>query len=314
MSFWETHRGALSVMGVFLFLLLAAYLAAIRPALRESEEARATIAQVGTELIKFYPTLGSEDVATAWQPLSAVRAECQKQQEGYKKQIEDLKTRLRFPFDEFTYPVVPADEKYPGMWLSKRYSLVQQDVESRCIQANVRGLPAQLAPSWLGFTPSATPDKVSKDQAQEELKKLCLAERVTVLAIDSGVSRVLRVEPQNRAEEGATYQVPNPKPGPGQPSKLTKEYDNRFIVNYPVSITMIGSLDSAMRFVHKVQQKLVIRYFRIVSREELASAGSLMRPGEVQLVLSAAYMDFKTGEVKQAAPTPKFVVPTTPPD
>lgn len=317
MSFWETHRGALTAMGAVLFLLVVAYLAAIRPALSEGEQARTAVESLGGELAKFYPELVSENAATWRQPLATVRVECEKQRETYRRQIETLKTQLRFPFEEFAYSVVPPDEKYAGMWLSQRYNLVQQDVESKCIQANVQGSPTQLSPSWLGFVPSATPDKVSRDQAQEELKKLCLAERVTLLAVEAGVSHVLRVEPQNRVEEGATFLAPNPayRPNSSLPQKIVREYDNRFIVNHPVRITVVGSLDSVMRFIHKVRQKLVIRNFRIVSRDDLTASGTPMRAGEVQLELSAAYQDFKSGEpVKQPQSQPKQLVPAVPLD
>lgn len=318
MSFWETHRGALTATGVVLFLLLATYLAFVRPAIRESEEARASIENLGQELVKFYPTLGSEGASTARQPLSTVRAGCQLQQEKYRKQIEAFKGRLRFTFEDFKYLEIPPGTQYPGEWLSKTYSVVKDNVQSRCYEASAHGRAAPvLNPSgWLGFKPSENPVKVTKAEAEEELRKLCLAERASTLAIESEVSQIIRVEPQNRVEEGASFRAPNPayRPGSNLPPKIIKEYDNRFIVNYPVSITLTGSLDSVMRFINKVRQKLVIRHFRIVGREELAYSGVAMRPGEVQLVLSAAYMDFRAGEVKQAPPPPKYVVPAVPPD
>jgi hypothetical protein len=94
------------------------------------------------------------------------------------------------------------------------------------------------------------------------------------------------------------------------------DHGNRFIVNYPVSINVIGPVDSIMRFFHGMRGQrhfLVIRSFNVRSRHEgkvIADDRELMQGGDVLVSISAACMDF---EEKKAAPagttTPKVLLP-----
>ncbi len=316
MTFWDQHKNALSIAALGIFVLLVGYFAFIRGADGEAEEHRQAIDGNMPKLAKYYPEL--ENPNNVYRPtIGKVRQECDARYKEYTEQLKELKARLRFPFEEFKYTKVP-DGEIPGVYLIHRSSIVAANVETLSLQAGVRGLPAQLDQDWLGFTPSETPDKVTRDKAEEELRKLCLAEKVTLLAIEAGISRVIKVKPLGKSEEAGTHLERNPKyrPGGKEPEKVAVEYPDRFIVNYPVSIQMIGSIDSVMRFIHSVRQEkrfLVIRSFRIVSREDRDMSGETadrMRPGEVYVTISAACMDFKE---MQARPVAVPVQKTEPP-
>jgi hypothetical protein len=315
MNFWDLHKNALSVAGLGLFVLLVGYLAVIRPSGSEAEACGQEIAKNEKQLAEYYLALKNENNALRYPTIQTVRRDCERRYEEYGGQLKDLKARLRFPFEdnEFKYATVPAGE-LPGIYLIQRSTIVARNVETGSLQAET-----QLEQDWLGFAPSVTPDKVTKAKAEEELRKLCLAEQVTLLAIKAGISRVIKVRPLDKTEEAATRLMPNPKfkPGGAQPEKIAVEHSNRFIVNYPVSVEMIGSIDSVMRFFHSVRQEkrfLVIRSFQIVNQEGLPPNTNLsgkMRPGEVYVTISAACMDFKEGEV-QAKPKPTWVPPSGP--
>jgi len=317
MSFWELHRSALTAAGLGLFALLVCYFAVIRPASSEADACSQSIAENQKRLAEFYPEV--DDPVKSYLPtIDKVHQDCEKRLKEYNQQIKDLKARLRFPFENFPYVTIPEGE-LPGVYLIHRSNIVARNVETRSLDTAMRGLPGQLEPDWLGFAPSVTPDKVTPEMAQEELRKLCLAEQVTMLAIEAGISRVIKVRPLGKTEEAATHLEPNPRfqSGGKEPEYIPVEYPNRFIVNYPVSMVMIGSTDSVMRFFHKVRQDkqfLVISAFQIISREDKEipqDVANRMRPGEIYVVISAACMDFKKDEPPPRK-GPQYKPPTGP--
>jgi len=317
MTFWELHRGALTTAGLGLFALLVCYFAVIRPANAEADTCSQAIAENQKKLAESYPEL--IDPAKSYLPtIEKVHQDCQKRLKEYNQQIKELKERLRFPFEDFPYVTIPQGE-IPGVYLIHRSNIVARNVETRSLDTATRGLPGQLEQDWLGFAPPVTPDKVTLEMAQEQLRKLCLAEQVTLLAMEAGISRVIKVRPLGKTEEAATHLEPNPRfhRGGKEPEFIPVEYPNRFIVNYPVSMVMIGSTDSVMRFFHSVRQDkrfLVISAFQIISREDKEiplDVANRMKPGEIYVVISAACMDFKKDELPPPK-EPKWKPPTGP--
>ncbi|HOX08032.1 MAG TPA: hypothetical protein PK280_16660 [Planctomycetota bacterium] len=331
MSFWDTHKNALYVAGLGVFVIVVGYFAAIRPWGQQADASRAKVAETSTKLEEYHPRLKRDGKATLMPSISMVQEDCRKRYDEYGQQLKDLKKRLRFPFEDFEYIQKLKVQERAGIYLSSTYVDVKFQLHKSAMDRNV---PEMLERDWMGFEPPTRTDwvfKTAKDLppgkppagspqpviAEEELRKLCLAEQVTQLALQAGISRVIKVAPLSKVEEAALHLQPNPifRPGSKEPEKILVEYPNRFIVNYPVSAIMVGSPDAVMRFFHSVRQEkrfLVIRSFRIVSREDKELSGEMaarMRPGEVYVEISAACMDFREGEAKNA-PVP--VKPTGP--
>jgi hypothetical protein len=299
-SFWERHRSAILTAAAGVFLLLVAYLGYMRASYSRAEEYRAKIANGLEDLAPYYPEIKG-DSGLNFPRLAEVRRECQIRTTEYEAQLKDLTARLRFPFDEKTK--VPAGER-PGLYVVQRTEIVRETVEKYVIP---RGSHTQLPDGWLAFTPEKHTNLVTEAEARESLRRLALAERVCKLAIDQGATAVVKVRPEKVRREAAYY-IPKGK-------RERVDYDNAFIVNYPVSITMVGSLDSIMKFFHSVRGErhfLVIQAFNIVGPEDGAAGGGAeyqkyMRQGDVMVTISAACMDFE--ESKKPAATRPGVIP-----
>ena len=334
MSFWETHKNALAVVGLGLFVLLVGYFTVIRPASAASETCRQAIAEKEKKLADYYPELKDPNNVHRMQTIQDVQEACRTRHDEYGRQLKQLKDRLRFPVEDFEYIQKLKSQERPGIYLSSTYTDVKFQLHKTAMDRNV---PEMLERDWMGFSPPAKSHLVYKTPAdvpavrpagsepaviaEEELRKLCLAEQVTQLAINAGISRILTVKPLGKTEEAATRLRANPaykQPGGKEPEKIVEEYPNRFIFNYPVSAAMIGSPEAVMKFFHSVRQEkrfLVISSFRIVSREDRELSADVvgrMRPGDVFVEISAACMDFKEGETKYAPPVPQYVLPTGP--
>ncbi len=320
MSFWEKHRTALTVGGAILFIFLLVHLAWARGAARDEEAHREKIKAIRREMGAMY--LEIKDPRGVFNPrLAEVRKGCQDRKDEYEGQLKDLTRRLRFPFKkDFPWVDVPKNAKgqplqISGVYLAQRYQVVAENVDKYRVN-NPKGSHTKLAEKWLGFKPEARPDTVTLAQAEEELRKLALADRITKLAIDQGVSWVLKVKPETISYDAAYgWQLTKVR---GRPEKVWGPYrHNRFIKNYPVSIKVIGSVDAVMKFFHSVRGQrhfLVIRAFKMVS----ADAGSvsvdhreMMRPGEVLVTISAACMDFADPTKQKKVKKPTYVPRTT---
>jgi len=307
-SFWEKHRSAILTAGAGLFLLAVGYLAYLRGSYTRAEELRGQIGQGYDGLAPYYPEV--KGATGAFLPLLAeVRGECRVRTAEYEGQLKDLTARLRFPFDEKTE--VPAGER-PGLYVLQRADVVRETVEKYGIP---RGSHTQLPEGWLAFTPERHTNLVTEAEARESLRRLALADRICRLAIDQGVTAVLKVRPE-KVQREAAYYLPKGK-------RERVPYDNAFIVNYPVGITMVGSLDSVMKFFHSVRGErhfLVIQAFNIVGPEgggagATADYQKYMKPGDVLVTISAACMDFEVQKKPAApveAPPAEYVPPRRP--
>ncbi len=322
MSFWEKHRSAIMVGGAVLFLFLLVHFAWARSAAEESREHAEKIGSLRGQLGKMYPEVNIKEKPNGvFLPLLAeVRRDCQQRKGDYEGQLKDLTNRLRFPFKkDFPWVEVPKDAKgqplqIPGVYLAQRYQIVAENVDKYRVN-NPKGSHTKLAERWLGFKPDARPDRVKLARAEDELRKLALADRITKLAIDQGVSWVLEVKPEKVSYEAAYGKVRNPKRGRGQPKVIWGPYKNKFIKNYPVSIKVIGSVDSVMKFFHGMRGQrhfLVIRAFKMDSAAGSVSSdhSDMMRPGEVLLTISAACMDFTKGKASSRKPKGPAYVPS----
>lgn len=310
MTFWETHRGALTLSGLVVVLFLAAYLVFIRSWNSEAEANQEVIAGGEERLAEFYPELKRSDAAYRLQVLHKVHAECRRRYEEHNKQIDAFKEHLRFPFKgDFAWSEVPVGlrpDEY-ARYLNNRYSIVKGAVED--YRRRHASSVVFESDRWLGFVPPATPEKVTREWTINELRKLCLAQRVAELAVNARVSQVLNVTPEAVDHEAARN--PAYRKGGKKPEEQDEFYSNKFIVNYPVSIEMTGSLDSVMAFFNSVRQDkrfLVIRSFRVVSPEDPAAdariKGELLGRNEVYVKISAACMDFKANEAPAVKPPP----------
>ncbi len=296
MSFWEKHKNSLTTGGIALFLLLVAYLAWIRPALSEAGELEEDIKAFKVRLGKSYPRV--LDPLRYDEPrLDDIQRKCVARRKEYASQLAVTTRKLRFPFKaDFPWVDVPRDGEgklawIPGEYLISRYRKTRGDVEH--YHGKDGRSPTTLLPDWLGFLPDEHPDKVKVTEAEDKLRMLALAERVTKLAIDQRVRYVIKVKPAKVTPEAAFYEITKNK------AKVRVAYRNKFIINYPVSVEMFGSIDAIMNFfksVHGEKQFLVIRTFRIISGgggtlpEEVKDTA---KPGDLFVRIEAACMDFR---------------------
>jgi len=300
-SFWEKHKSALTTGGAILFVLAVAYLVWIRPALSEASELRADIESLKTKLGKSYPRV--TDPERIDEPrLEDIQRQCVARRKEYERQLAITTEKLRFPFKtDFPWVDVPRDKDgelawIPGEYLIKRYRQTRGDVEN--YHGRHGRSPTTLLPDWLGFLPDEHPDKVKVAEAEDKLRMLALAERVTKLAIDQRVRYVIKVRPAKVTTEAA-YSTRTVRNKAGKKVKARVAYGNKFIVNYPVTVEMFGSIDSIMNFfrsVHGEKQFLVIRTFKIVSRDGGVVPEEVMdtaKPGDLFVRIEAACMDFR---------------------
>ena len=321
MNFWEKHRNALTTAGLALFMLAVAYLGWVRSANAESQALRGANVKLKKKLEGAYPEI--KDPRGIRRPLLVnVDRACERRKQEYEEQLKGLTDRLRFPFvKDFPWAEVPKGpdgkpREIPGVYLAYRYNVVAEDVDKYRV-GNPRGSHTKLAEKWLGFKPDDRPNTVKLSKANEELRKLALADRITKLAIDQGVSLVVKVKPQKITREAAYRRVYDRR----YKRHVREPYANAFIVNYPVSIEMVGSIDSVMKFFHGLRGErhfLVIRSFKIVSGggPRAADKHEVMKPEEVRVTISAACMDFKKEDKSKAkeelAPESTYVAPTHP--
>jgi hypothetical protein len=308
-TFWEKHRQAILSGVLVLFVFVVTWLAFLRRSHARAEDLSADIADVYGKLEPHYPEI--KDREKIHLPLLAdVELDCGRRRNNYEKQLEELTGRLRFPF---TSDKVPEDER-PGIFVIKEVDRVGKNV----YHYKAHSRKTSLGEGWLDFLPRIEAAKVTRQQAEESLRRLALADRVTRLAIDAGVRWVLRVKPEAVTREAARVSRDSAKFYRRLNSKdVPTEHVNRFIVNYPVNIEVIGPLDSIMRFFHSMRGErhfLVIRSFNILSREEervSADTRELMERGDVLVTISAACMDFdesKSGD-GTGKTAPEIVLP-----
>jgi hypothetical protein len=322
-SFWDKHKNALTTLGLVLFLLLVAYVGWIRSAVGEAGELQGKIQKLKLKLKKDYPRLTDPDrTDEPW--LEEIQRKCVLRRREYERQLEETTTKLRFPFKkDFPWVEVPPGYQgapsVPGEYLIKKYVDVQKNVDNYHPPKS----RTQLLDGWLGFDPDAHPDKVKVKQAEDKLRMLALAERLTKLAIDQNVAYVIKVRPAKVTPEAA-YGTHTVRKG-GKTVKVRVAYNNKFIINYPVTMEMFGSIDSIMNFfksVHGDEQFLVIRTFKIIN-----SAGGALppavedsaRPGDLYVRIEAACMDFvkdagggKPVKTKTKKPPSDYKPPTKP--
>jgi hypothetical protein len=284
-SFWEKHRNALTAGGMALFLLLVAYLGWVRTATAEAADLEKKIKGLKGKLSKSYPRL--KDLQRTDEPrLSRVLEECLRRRREYEKQLASTTEKLRFPFSDFPWVRIPGSEPgSAGEYLIKMYTRVKKDVEYHGVRRNS---PTQLLPGWLGFEPDQHPDKVKPDEAEKKLRMLALADRITRLAIDQRVRYVTKVKPSKVRREAAYREVTR------KGKKVRVAYRNRFIISYPVTVELLGSIDSVMNFfksVHGDRQFLVIRAFTIKG----------LHDGDLSVKIEAACMEFAKPEEGKAA-------------
>ncbi len=320
MSFWEKHRNALTTGGVAIFLLLVGYLGWIREASAQADSLEGQIESLKTKLKEPYPRV-ADPQRTDEPRLVDIERKCVLRRKEYEGQLAATTEQLRFPFKkDFPWVEVPRDGKgrllwIPGEYLIKKYRDVRRNVENY----HPAGARTQLVDGWLGFAPDSHPDKVKLADAENKLRMLALAERVTKLAIDQKVAYVLRVCPAKVTPEAAFRTVTR------QGKKERAAYRNRFIINYPVTMEMFGSIDAVMNFfrsVHGDKQFLVIRTFKIINDQGgslPAAVAEIARPGDLYVVIEAACMDFRKEEDQKPVKTsktplrdPDYKVPTRP--
>jgi hypothetical protein len=314
MTFWERHKSAILFGGAVLFIFAVIWLSLLRTKYESAENLRAEQAKLHKELSKFYFRLNKDEKAQKEQLHNPTLAELKlitdRRRREFEDQLKKLINDVRFPFStEFPWAEIrnnPAFEAFDGMsygvYVNRRYPLTRQNVENYGVG---RGRVTQLNDNWLRFIPSSAPASVTLAKAEDNLRRLALAEKITKLAIDSGISWVLKVSPAKVEPDGAYYW------GRSGHKRVRKAYKNKFILNYPVQVQMIGSLDSVMKFFYSIcDQKrfLVVRNFEILGSKaetELGASRDIMKPGEVLVNMSAACMDFVDDKNKSANTKPE---------
>jgi Tfp pilus assembly protein PilO len=319
-SFWEKHKNALTTGGVVIFLLLVGYLGWIRGATAQAGDLEGQIESLKTKLKKSYPRV-ADPQRTDEPRLIDIERKCMLRRKEYESQLATTTEQLRFPFKkDFPWVEVPRDAKGRLSWIPGEYLITKyRDVRRNVQNYHPAGAQTTLVDGWLGFDPDSHPDKVKVADAENKLRMLALAERVTKLAIDQKVAYVLKVRPAKVTPEAAYHTVIK------QGKKVRAAYKNRFIVNYPVTMEMFGSIDAIMNFfrsVHGEKQFLVIRTFKIINDRggQLPEAvADTAKPGDLYVRIEAACMDFRKEADQKPVKTsktplrnPNYRIPTRP--
>ncbi len=287
MSFWERHKNALlfAACSAGLYALIwAFFLIGLDSTARGYQNKNLVLEK---EMIPYFPEIEYPESGRSVDTLKWVEEGFAKRGREYQSKLNILMKRLKYPFKE---DKIPEFER-PGLWVIRRADVVEENVDKYRAQ---KGANTKLAVEWLSFDPDKLSSLVTRKEAHESLRRLELAQRITKLAIDSGMSWVLKVKPLPVVRDGAWYS--KSKVVSGKRKLVRVAYQNRFIVNYPVSIEVIGSVEAVMKFVHGARdgdQFLVVRSFKILNPQSCDSGPKgLIGRDEVLLTMSAACMDF----------------------
>lgn len=329
MSFWGTHRKPITTTVWCVFLFIVAWFAYLRGVGLRADEHSAEIAALNAKdrLGKFYLQLAEGEAGARHPLLAAEMANCTRVKTEFDRQLTDLMNRVRFPFAaDFKWSEVHTNPKEvlpvgmrPGVYRNLQYPRVRQNVEMYLPKDGSRITVTRE--NWLGFVPGSAPESVTAINAQEDLRRLAIAEKVSRLAIDNHIGAVIKVTPEAVVREPAYFTVQV------QGKDVRKPYSNRFVVNYPVKIQMTGSVEAVMRFFHSLRGEkhfLVIRSFRILGMSALDSGELKLTTNrnadDVSVEISAACMDFddqsvRSADSKQPGLPPEhsdYQIPTTP--
>ena len=234
---------------------------------------------------------------------------------GLKKQvttsIDELKTRLEFPFPAW---VTPPNDAKAGEYFITMHSQRREDARTTCTMKGV-----QLLDGDLGFDRTATGSIIDRAKAMENLKSLSIVEKLIALLTDAKVTAIVKVSPEDSLLTGSYRMVDNPAYSEGSTQPKKKRVPNPpFIREYPVQIEIICDLTTLMKFLSSVRQEkqfLLVRDIAIsADPPEDRKTAELMRPGEVYVTIAAAAMRFLSPEehnkqVEQVRKTQQWLRP-----
>jgi hypothetical protein len=287
MSFWERHKNALlfAACSVGLYALIwAFFLIGLDSSAQGYQNKNFALEK---EMVPYFPEIKNPERGRSADTLKWIEGGFKKRGREYQSKLNGLMNRLKYPFKE---DKIPEFER-PGLWVIRRADIVEENVDKYRAQ---KGAKTKLAVEWLAFDPDKLSSLVTRKEAHQSLRRLELAQRITKLAIDSGMSWVIKVKPLPVIRDGAWYS--RSKVVSGKRKLVREAYQNRFIVNYPVGIEVIGSVKAVMKFVHGARdgdQFLVVRSFNVLNPQSSSSqTKGLIGRDEVMLTMSAACMDF----------------------
>ncbi|MBN1809862.1 MAG: Amuc_1100 family pilus-like protein [Planctomycetes bacterium] len=205
-------------------------------------------------------------------------------------EIDELKTRLEFPFPEW---VTPPKESNPGEYFRTMHSQWRMDATSTC---TVKGV--QLLDGNLGFSDRGVIDRA---RATEDLQNLSIVVKLIYLLADVKVTAITRVAPEEPIVTGSFRREKNPQyvPRGGQP-KMKVVPNPAFIREYPVRLEIITDVTTLMRFLSSVRQE---KQFFLISDISISTetpgdkkVAEMMKPGQVYVKIAAAAMRFLSPE------------------
>lgn len=216
--------------------------------------------------------------------MSELKEQYSKSSEEIQKLIDLKEQASRMQFPDWT--VVPTNERDPGVYFQQMWQRKRNLLNTKWNEASVFCLDDDI-----GFSKYSGKVNLSRNEAEELLRKLCIAEKIIELCIAAKLReetdekgrglqseayvKIISVEPAPSMATGPSALIPNPKYSPEEKnptSERFRKYNVRlwksFIQEYPVQIKLQCDVNSFMRFLHSVRQTgqfLVIRNLEIVS-------------------------------------------------
>ena len=257
-------------------------------------EARNKLEQKSISFNRYYPPIhpahfgnfASEPAAPAQGIfMSELKDQYTKSSEEIQKLIDLKEQSSRMQFPDWT--VVPAaDKRDPGVYFQQMWQRKRNTLNTKWNEAGVICLDDDI-----GFSKYSGKVNITPNEAEELLRKLCIAEKIIELCMAAkqreevdeksrglqteAYMKIISVEPAPSMATGPSVLIPNPKYSPEEKnptSERFRKYNVRlwksFIQEYPVQIKLQCDVNSFMRFLHSVRQTgqfLVIRNLEIVS-------------------------------------------------
>ncbi len=200
--------------------------------------------------------------------------------------LKEESSRMQFP----DWTEIPATDREPGVYFAQMWQRKKNQLTTMLIEKNVVCLDPDV-----GFGRYKGLVNITKNEAEEYLRELCIAEKIILLCMDAKAAqeaderkwgnnekmieaymKIVSITPQRSVATGPSILLPNPKYSPDEKNPMSerfRKYNVRvfknFIQEYPVEIVLQCDVNSFMRFLHAVRtpgQFLVIRNLQIMSQ------------------------------------------------
>ncbi|HEY3320254.1 MAG TPA: hypothetical protein VGP72_07305 [Planctomycetota bacterium] len=260
----------------------------------EEEEARSRLREKAKGYEKFYAQMheanfGGYSPDPGLIPAGKELTELKKQYTESNAQVGELITlkeqasRMQFP----DWTGIPAtDEKNPGVYFAQMWQRKKNVLQTRLDETRVVCGDADI-----GFKEYTGKVNISRNEAEEYLRELYIAEKIILLCIEAKLReeaeekaqglqaeaymKIVSIKPERSVATGPSMLVANPRYSPDEKNPMSERFRKynvkmwkSFIQEYPVEIVLQCDVNTFMRFLHSVRapgQFLVIRNLEVLS-------------------------------------------------